>query len=258
MVGMSSQSVEEYLQAVYGFNERGEPAKTKELAKSLGVAPASVTEMVQRLAAEGLLQYEPYRGASLTARGMVDAQKIVRKHRLVERFLCDVLKIKRARVHDEACRLEHAVSDDVADALCRALEQPGTCPDDNNPIPPCNLEVDDCGQCTRARSKETRNPRLVTQLSNLHVGDEADIAFVKGNKSACERLVGMGITPRTHVNVVNAAPLNGPMEVALRGSTIALGRSQAELVFVEIEDLCLCQHPSPPGPHTHKRRLTQI
>ena len=251
---MSSQSVEEYLEAVYRFNEEGEPAKTKELAERLGVAPASVTEMIQKLAAEGFLEYEPYKGARLTARGMVDAQKIVRKHRLLERFLHDVLKLKPERVHDEACRLEHALSDDVANALCRALDQPDTCPDDNNPIPPCNLDVEDCGQCTKARLEESKNPRLVTQLSNLRVGDEADIAFVRGGKGVCERLLSVGITPGTHIRVVNAAPLRGPIEIEVRGSTIALGRSQAESVFVTIEDLGTCQHSSQPGPHSRQRR----
>lgn len=250
---MSTESVEEYLEAIHGFNERGEPAKTTELAEKLTVSPPSVTEMLKRLADDGLVEYEPYKGATLTGKGMAYAERIVRKHRLVERFLHDSLGLKNEKVHDEACRLEHSISDDVADALCRALDQPKTCPDDHNPIPPCSLEVKDCDDCVAARKSVSDHPRLVTQLSNLRTGEEAVVAFVKAGNGACKRLLDMGLTRGTRLRIVNVAPFKGPFEVAVRDTTLALGRGMASFVFVEIPEGKAPKHAAPPGPHTGKR-----
>jgi len=241
---LSSENVEEYLEAIHGFNERGQPAKTTELANKLGVSPPSVTEMIKKLAEQGLLDYEPYRGATLSGKGMAYAQKIVRKHRLLERFLYDLLGLKRDRVHQEACKLEHGLSDDVADALCKVLEKPELCPDDGNPIPPCLLDVKDCEGCASARDKEHKNPRLVVQLANIRVRNDGVVAFVRGGKNACKRLLDMGLTPGTSLRVITAAPFKGPMEITIRGTAVALGRELASSVFVEMG-----QEPSDLHPH---------
>lgn len=247
---MSSDSLEEYVEAIYSFNEKGEPAKTVELARRLKVAPPSVTEMMRRLFEEGLIEYEPYKGAILTGKGMALAQRVVRKHRLLERFLYDLLALRKEKVHEEACRLEHDLSDEAADALCKALNVPETCPDDLKPIPPCFLEVADCEQCAEAREKEGERFRLVTELSNLKQGEHGIVAFVRAGTTACQRLLDMGLTYGTRILVVNAAPFKGPLQVAVRGTTLALGRGLAGHVFIEIED----DHPAhrrihPHGPH---------
>ncbi|MCW3991654.1 MAG: metal-dependent transcriptional regulator [Candidatus Bathyarchaeota archaeon] len=252
---MSSDSVEEYLEAIYAFNERGEPAKNTELARRLKVSPPSVTQMMKRLAEEGLVEYKPYRGATLTGKGTALAQKVVRKHRLLERFLHDFLGLRRNRVHEEACRLEHSLSDETAAALCKALNNPETCPDDGNPIPPCILDVAECEQCTEAREREGRSFKLVTQLSNLKPGEEGVVAFIRGGTMASQRLLDMGLTLRTRVRVLNAAPFRGPIEVAVRSSTLALGRRLAGHIFVEIEDDSPAHgriHPH--GPHHGRER----
>ncbi len=255
MSALSSDSVEEYLEAIYTFNERGEPAKNVELARRLRVSPPSVTQMIKRLAAEGLVEYEPYKGATLTGRGMALAQKVVRKHRLLERFLHDFLGLRQDRVHEEACKLEHSLSDEAAAALCKALDSPETCPDDGNPIPPCTLDVEDCAQCAEARAREGESFRLLTQLSNLKPGEEGVVAFIRGGTTACQRLLDMGLTCGTRVRVVNAAPFRGPIEIAVRGSTLALGRRLAGHVFVEIEDDSTAHRRiHPHGPHHGRER----
>lgn len=252
---MSSESVEEYIEAIYAFNEKGEPAKNTDLARRLKVSPPSVTQMVKRLADEGLVEYEPYKGAMLTGRGTALAQKVVRKHRLLERFLHDFLGLDRNRVHDEACRLEHSLSDEAAAALCKALEKPETCPDDGNPIPPCTLDVSDCEHCVEARKSEGETFRLLTQLSNLKPDEEGAVTFIRGGKASRQRLLDMGLTSGTRVRIVNAAPFHGPIEVSVRGSTLALGRGLAGYIFVEIEE----DHPAhrrihPHGPHHRRER----
>jgi DtxR family Mn-dependent transcriptional regulator len=243
---MSSDSVEEYLEAIYSFNEKGELAKNTELAKKLRVAPPSVTQMIKKLAEEGLVEHQPYKGVALTGRGMALAQKVVRKHRLLERFLHDFLGLNRDKIHDEACRMEHTLSDEAALALCKALDSPETCPDDEKPIPPCPLNVEDCDECASAR--EDGSMMLLTELSNLKPGERGIVAFVRGGTRACQRLLDMGLTNGTEVTVVNAAPFNGPIEVSVRETTLALGRGLADKVLVEIENDRL-KRAHPHGPH---------
>jgi len=245
---MSGNSVEEYLEALYSFNEKGRLAKNSELAKRLKVAPPSVTQMVQKLAEEGLVEYEPYRGAFLTGKGTALAQKVVRKHRLLERFLHDVLGIGLDKVHEEACRMEHGLSDEAEAALCKVMDTPEVCPDDGMEIPPCPLEVDDCVECEVARVNF--NSKLLTQLSYLKPGEEGDVAFVRGGSNACQRLLDMGLTKGTSVKVLKAAPFNGPIEVSVRGTSLALGRGLASRVFIQMNDNHnIKDRPHPHGPH---------
>jgi DtxR family Mn-dependent transcriptional regulator len=197
------------------------------------------------------VEYEPYRGAALTGKGMALAQKVVRKHRLIERLLHDVLKIPYEKIHVEACKLEHGLSDETAAALCKALENPEFCPDEA-PIPVCNLNVEDCSQCELAREAEGEEFPLVTQLSNLKPGEEAEVTFFRGGRNACQRIMDMGLTPGTRIKVTAAAPFRGPIEVEVRNTSVALGRSLASQVFVKVDDEDQAwRRDHPHGPH-HK------
>jgi DtxR family Mn-dependent transcriptional regulator len=247
---LSSESIEEYLEAIYSYNEKGVMAKNTELAKKLKISPPSVTQMIKKLADDGLVEYEPYRGVHLTGKGMALAQKVVRKHRLLERFLHDFLGLNRDKVHDEACMMEHSLSDETAAALCKALEKPETCPDDEKPIPECTLDLEDCDECIAVG--EDGRFKLMTELSNLKPGEEGTISFIRGGNRACQRLLDLGLTRGTKVRVINAAPFRGPIEVGVRGTVIALGRGLAKHVFVEMENAQPRRLVHPHGPH-HKR-----
>ena len=121
---MAQEQVEEYLETIYDLENRDGSAKTTAIAKCLKVAPASVTEVLRSLSDKGLVRYEPYQGATLTNEGKKIADTIKRRHRLLEVFLTDVLKLNREKVHDEACKMEHTISEDTENALCRMLECP--------------------------------------------------------------------------------------------------------------------------------------
>jgi len=243
-----SESVEEYLEAIYSFNERGELAKNQGLSEKLRVAPPSVTQMIKKLANEGLVTYEPYKGVLLTGKGTARAQKVVRKHRLLERFLHDTLGLKIDKVHDEACKLEHSISDETAAALCGTLQSPKTCPDDGKPIPACTLEANDCAECKSVREAEGGRFKLLTQLSHLRPGERARVAFIRGGGSATQRIMDMGLCPGTGLKVDNAAPFNGPIQVSVRETSLALGRGLADKVFVEVENEAT-EIPHTHGPH---------
>jgi len=247
-MSIMSESVEEYLEAIYSFNERGELAKNQDLSEKLKVSPPSITQMIKKLADEGLVTYEPYKGVLLTGKGMAKAQKVVRKHRLLERFLHDTLGLNLNKVHNEACKIEHSISDETAAALCDNLKNPKTCPDDGKPIPACTLEANDCAECKSAREVESGRFKLLTQLSHLRPGERAKVAFIREGGSATRRIMDMGLCPGTSLRVDNAAPFSGPIQVSVRETSLALGREIADKVYVEVENGSMTiLHPH--GPH---------
>jgi DtxR family transcriptional regulator, Mn-dependent transcriptional regulator len=232
-----SANTEEYLEALYTLTQDGRAATTSDLSKRLNLAPASVTEMLKKLADCGYLNYSPYQGATLTAAGYEIAEKMARKHRLLERFLHDTLKISTERVHDEACAMEHSLSDETERALCQKLKAPDKCPDDEKVIPACNLSFSNCEECQKwgedNLEKVGKRKTSVISLSSLKENQGGTIAFVRGEKKVLRKLTDMGLTPGTRISVRRIAPMKGPMEVSLRGCKLALGDDIACNVFVE-------------------------
>ncbi len=125
-----TENVEMYLKYIYLLSQRNHAAaKTGEISKYLKVAPSSVTEMLERLEKDGLVKYRKYQGATLTKRGRDVAVKILRRHCTMEYFLVQALGVPEGRYHDEACEMEHVLSDDTTRRLQKQIEQPDTCPD---------------------------------------------------------------------------------------------------------------------------------
>lgn len=129
-----SSEAEEYIEAIYRFQKRSGVAKTKNLAEELHVVPGSITNTIKHLEIHGLVKHEPYRGVKLTAKGERLALDILRRHRLAERLLTDILNAEWSTVHESACRLEHALTRDVTTLLEKHLRNPKVCPH-GNPIP---------------------------------------------------------------------------------------------------------------------------
>jgi DtxR family Mn-dependent transcriptional regulator len=234
---MAQEQVEEYLEAIYDIAGTEAPAKTTAIAKCLKVAPASVTEALQNLAEKNLVNYEPYRGASLTGEGKKIAETIKRRHRLLEVFLADVLHINRAKVHDEACRMEHTISEDTENALCRMLNAPAHCPH-GSPIAPCAKEVGSCSECDAATGSANSLPEelraaTIVPITDLGPEDKGKIAFIRGDCKVVQRLSDLGLTLGTTVSVTRKAPLNGPVEVFVRRTKLAIDHAIAENIFVD-------------------------
>lgn len=148
-----SRSVEDYLKAIYGISERGDAASTSAIADSLEVQPASVTGMVKRLAESGLLEHVPYRGVRLTATGSREALRILRRHRIIETYLCQRLGYRWDDVHDEAERLEHAVSEELIERMAAALQFPSHDPH-GAPIPTRHGEIEATDFSTLAEAED--------------------------------------------------------------------------------------------------------
>lgn len=234
-----SGNVEEYLEMLYKLGPNGERVSTSMISENLKIAPASVTQMLKKLAIKGYVEYSPYKGATLTDEGLKIAKKVTRKHRLLERFLCDILKIKKHKIHEQACEMEHTLSDDAERALCHLLEHPNKCPGDSV-IPECDLKFTTCEECKKRKEVDVeevgkRNENLIPVL-DLKDHKKGKVSFIRGDYKVIRRLLDMGITIGAIISVIKVAPLGGPVEVAVRGSKLALGRDIALNVFVEAID----------------------
>ncbi len=132
--GTATAKVEEYLETIYNMAMEGEVVIGARLAEKFGVAPPSVTEMLKRLVRDGYIAMDERRQVTLTAQGQELAEAVLRRHRLTERFLVDMLGMEWHQVHEEACRLEHFISGAVEQRVVASLGHPTTCPH-GNPIP---------------------------------------------------------------------------------------------------------------------------
>jgi DtxR family transcriptional regulator, Mn-dependent transcriptional regulator len=231
-----SDSIQEYLEALYTLTSDGKTAGTSELSRKLNISPSSVSEMLKKLADLGYINYSRYQGVTLSQKGFELAEKMTRKHRLLERFLHDTLRIGNDKVHEEACEMEHSLSDSTERAMCQILKSPDKCPDDEQIIPACNLGFSSCAECQKYEDdleKVGHRKVNVISLAELKAKQEAPIAFIRGDKKSLQRLTEMGLTPGTMIKVSRIAPLKGPIEISVRGSRLALGDDIACNVFVE-------------------------
>ena len=211
---MVSEITEQYLKVLYNLTEDGGAAKTTEIAKKLGVAPSSVTQMLHKLSEQGFVAHEPYRGTVLRPRGRRIAKRMARRHRLSERFLSDVMGVNDNKSHEQACKMEHALSQEAEDALCRMLNHPDRCPHGRK-IPKCGRAID-CEECVG----ETK------RLSDMAVGESATVShLVSENRDELCRILAMGFVPGIRVTVEKKLPMGGPIIVDLKGTRIAIARN---------------------------------
>jgi len=123
-----TQTMKDYLKAIYSLEGKRVYVKTTDLAQLFSVAPASVTEMLQKMAAEGFLYYEPYHGVRLTVQGRKTVMRILRGHRLIEKLLVDFVGLDAPTACKEASKLELVLTDRVVNGICRAFNHPTVCP----------------------------------------------------------------------------------------------------------------------------------
>jgi DtxR family Mn-dependent transcriptional regulator len=230
---MASEQLEEYLESILDIVEKDGIAKTSTIARCMKVAPASVTEALQTLADKGFVHYEPYKGAYLTEQGREMARKVKRRHRLLEVFLSDVLHINGENVHDEACKMEHTLSDETECALCKMLNAPARCPH-GSLIEACDRDVESCSAClleNTPHSTGSRDEPLIP-VTALQPGQKATIAFIRGDNSVVQRLTDLGLTLKTDIRLLRKAPLSGPIEIAVRKTRLAIDHAIADHIFV--------------------------
>lgn len=214
-----SATIEEYLEAIYRLEEKKGSARTGDIAKELNVTLGTITNTIESMEKQRLVRHKPYRGVNLTRRGRQIALDVIRRHRLSERLLTDILSLEWSKAHDAACRLEHAIADkDIVEPLEKALGKPKTCPH-GNPIPSASGEV------VEEKSKI---------LANLSLGEEGIIVKVTNEKpEMLQYLATLGLVPGSKVQIEEKAPFNGPIMVKVMGASYALGRNVASVIWVK-------------------------
>ena len=231
-----TQTTQEYLETIYKLKKNGGPVSVAEIADYMKTPPLKVNDELKKLEAKDYVKFFSSQGVTLTDSGSIIGRKMNRKHRLLESLLHNVLKIGNDIVHQEACEMEHSLSDQTETALCQFLGHPDKCPD-GQPIQPCDLPFASCEECMAMRAKGMeqvgrRNANL-TSLADLKEHEEGRVAFIRADSRVLRRLLDMGITTNTTVHIIKSAPFGGPVELAVRGSKLALGRDIASDVFVE-------------------------
>lgn len=218
MIEKITEVVEEYLECIYKLQEREGVARTSDIVKSLRVAPGTVTNTVERLEKEGLVKHISYKGVSLTDKGRITALQVIRKHRLSERLLTDILKMSWSSVHEDACMLEHSLSEEVISHLEKVLNYPKTCPH-GNPIP-------------------TRQGRILeektTPLHELTVGKQGIV--VKLVEEDCETLEyfwTLGIVPGTFVEVLEKPKSDELMKIRVGKDKHAVSNRLASIIRIK-------------------------
>ncbi|MCC7553137.1 MAG: metal-dependent transcriptional regulator [Methanobacteriaceae archaeon] len=195
-----SENIEEYLEVLYREGSNKEQVSTTTISKNLGIAPGSVTQMLKKLESLGYIEYVPYKGAILTDSGMKIAQKITRKHRILEKFLAEILNIKKENIHEQACEMEHSLSDEAERALCHLLQHPDLCPTDNI-IPACDLDFKNCDECDSTHDFEDIDNRKYSLLSltELNENSNGEVFFIRGEKGSISKIHELGIDIGTDI-----------------------------------------------------------
>lgn len=210
--------VEDYLKAIYEIERSGAAAATTEIAQRLSIAPASVSGMVRRLADQGLLEHERYRGVRLTEEGRRVALRTLRRHRIIEAYLTRALGYPWDLVHDEAERLEHAASDELVDRMASAIGEPTTDPH-GAPIPTREGTIDE---------------RSLRTLEDLQAEQRGRIVRVSDDDAERLRyLAELGLVPGTTVTLVERAPFGGPLRIRIGSMERLIGPALASGVLIE-------------------------
>ena len=213
-------SVQDYLKAIYELTAGGEPANTTALATRLGIAPASVTGMIQRLSRvkPPLVEYRKHQGVKLTNQGRRAALEVIRHHRLIESWLVQTLGYSWDEVHAEAEQLEHVISEDFEARIASALGNPERDPH-GEPIPSVNLTM----------PKDTLLP-----LSALRKGQTAIVKRVNAeNPELLRHLDSLDLVPGTKIKITDYSPYDNNLTVLIDDQDFVIGLAISTKIFVE-------------------------
>jgi DtxR family Mn-dependent transcriptional regulator len=213
-----SASMEEYLECIYKLQDRDGSARTKKLAKMMKVTLGTVTNTISMLEKRGFIRHEPYRGVKLTEHGRIVALDVIRRHRLAERLVTDILRVDWDKAHEAACKLEHGLDGDVLKPLEKALGHPKTCPH-GNPIPT------KCGGIIEEKSMPLVELNLQERAVVVKIVDE--------RRDLLKYLHSIGLVPGASVKVKEVLPFDGSRVVEVAGSSRSLSREVSSAVWVK-------------------------
>ncbi len=215
---MISPTIEDYLKAIYKLEKHHGRVTTSAIAEKLAVSDPTVTSMIKKLAREKLLKHVSYHGVVLTEKGERIAIGVIRKHRVVELFLKEILGLDWDKVHVEAEKLEHVISDEILDRMDRVLGHPTIDPH-GDPIPTGEGKVENVG---RNRC-----------LADMDVGDAVEISRVSDDDPDKLRfMAGIGLYPRVKLRITDKSPFEGDISIKVGSLSHRLPRDVAKSIYV--------------------------
>jgi len=216
---MISESVEDYLKQTYKLQSDNEKVSLSDLATNLDVSAPSVTQMVKKLEKSGLIKYTPYQGVRLSEKGNKIALEVIRHHRLLELFLSEIMGYPLEKVHAEAEKLEHFISEDFEELLSERLGNPTVDPH-GDPIPGKD------GKFKKQLYLPLLEAPLKTNLLIKRVGDT--------NPEVLGYISKLGLLPNIKLTILRKEPFDGPLILKAKNKEIPIGRNIAKTIFVKV------------------------
>ncbi|MBN1514823.1 MAG: DtxR family transcriptional regulator [Phycisphaerae bacterium] len=243
-----SSSLEDYLEAILQIVRKKQAARAKDIADRLSVGRSSVTGALKALAERELVNYAPYDLVTLTDKGRTIAEEIVRKHEVLRDFFVKVLSIGEAESDAAACKMEHAISETVLERFIEFVEFVERCPrggtkwikgfgyycDNDKKTGNCEHCIELVLDNVKSRkTAETAGPRETLTLAQVNRGQKVAIVKVTGTGGIRRRLLDMGVTAGTLVEIERVAPLGDPIDVRIKGYHLTLRKDEADRIVVE-------------------------
>jgi DtxR family transcriptional regulator, Mn-dependent transcriptional regulator len=247
-IGLTA-SLEDYLEAIYNIISDKGGVRAKDIAENLNVKAGSVTTALQALAKSEHINYQPYDIITLTDKGMDQARKIIRKHEILRDFFVDVLGAGHKLAEQAACQMEHSIPDTLVERLISFTEFVQACPRCGSSlleqfhkhcsgnVPP---DIDRCRHCINdsISSLEKEKYKMLSQstgtlLVDIEIGGKCVVKRIMKKASLTKRLVEMGISRGSLIEVERVAPLGDPIEVKVKGYHLSIRREEAENIEVQ-------------------------
>ncbi|MBW2524601.1 MAG: metal-dependent transcriptional regulator [Deltaproteobacteria bacterium] len=251
-----SHALQDYLESIHVLLKESPVARVRDIAKARSVRTGSVISALRRLRDAGLIDYRQREYVNLTPTGEEAARRIYARHQVLSRFFRDVLDMPAELAEQDACAMEHGLSDEGMDRLVRLFEFLGSCPRGEpgflEAFHRCTMaqdEPDPAGHCTgkchrhpgapardgRAAHEDSQEQGKATTMSvyDLRPGQSGTVTHVNARGSIRQRLLDMGVLPDAAVELVRVAPAGNPIWIRLDGTQIALRKAEAEAVLVK-------------------------
>ena len=241
-------SMEDYLEAIFHIVAKKGAARAKDISKQLKVNHSSVTGALKALATRKLVNYAPYDVVTLTPQGRTVAEDVIRRHEALRDFFVKVLAIDVKVADEGACEMEHALPRPVLERLIQYIEFLEACPLAGTKWTEglgyycyhgatkqnCERCISTCLEDVKEKEKGEKRSMNAT-LRDLRPGQKARIVKIKGRGAANKRIVDMGFTPGTMIEVERVAPLGDPIDVKVRGYHLSLRKEEAGGITVEVQ-----------------------
>ncbi len=236
-----SASLEDYLEAILLITKTKGAARSKDISKHLSVKGPSVTGALRLLAEKDLVHYAPYDVVTLTAQGRAVAENIVKRHEALHSFLFEVLQLDEQTAESTACQLEHAISESVLERLVRFVQFVKDCPrggnnwvngfahncDSGASYDVCEPCIKQCMENLSRYQKGGETDTMQIKLSEIQPGERGAIESIEAAGTIRRRLLDMGATPGTVVEVERVAPMGDPIDVKIKGYHLSLRKEEA-------------------------------